>query len=108
LTEALVALGACTAGSISCAEGSSAITAWVEGAAATSLCGSSSSLQEETCYIQPERKRASTVQSQNSQNTYDHSLKNRTGDRTGEAFGSQFTGWTAGSNRFDVGFLVVK
>jgi hypothetical protein len=37
-----------------------------------------------------------------------HNLKNRTGDRTGEAFGSRFTGWTAGSNRFDVGFLVVK
>jgi hypothetical protein len=37
-----------------------------------------------------------------------HSLKNWTGDRTGKAFGSQFTGWTAGSNRFDVGFLVVK
>jgi hypothetical protein len=37
-----------------------------------------------------------------------YSLKNRTSDRTGEAFGSWFTGWTAGSNRFDVGFLVVK
>jgi hypothetical protein len=37
-----------------------------------------------------------------------HSLKNRTGDRTGEAFGLRFIGWTAGSNRFDVGFLVVK
>jgi hypothetical protein len=37
-----------------------------------------------------------------------HSLKNRTSDRTGEAFGSRFTGWTAGSNRFAVGFLVIK
>jgi hypothetical protein len=37
-----------------------------------------------------------------------HSLKNRTSDRTGEAFGSRFTGWTAGSNWFNVGFLVVK
>jgi hypothetical protein len=36
------------------------------------------------------------------------SFKNQIGDRTGEAFGSRFTGWTAGSNRFDVGFLVVK
>jgi hypothetical protein len=71
LTEALVVLGACTAGSISCAEGSSAIVAWVEGPAIVSLCGSSSSLKEETCYIQPKRKRASTVQSQNPQNTYD-------------------------------------
>jgi hypothetical protein len=40
--------------------------------------------------------------------TSKHSLKNGIGDRTGEAFGSRFTGWTAGSNRFDVGFLVVK
>jgi hypothetical protein len=37
-----------------------------------------------------------------------HSLKNRTGDRTDEVFGSRFTGRIAGSNRFDVGFLVVK
>jgi hypothetical protein len=37
-----------------------------------------------------------------------HNLKNQTGDRIGEAFGSWFTGWTASSNRFDVGFLVVK
>jgi hypothetical protein len=66
LTEALVVLGA-----ISWAEGSSAITGEVEGAAIVSLCGSSSSLQEETSYVQPERKRASTVQSKNSQNTYD-------------------------------------
>jgi hypothetical protein len=65
LTEALVVLGA-----ISCAEDSSAITAGVEGAAVVSLCGSSSSLQEKTGYVQPERKRASTVQSQNSQSTY--------------------------------------
>jgi hypothetical protein len=40
--------------------------------------------------------------------THTHSLKNRTGDRTGKAFGSRFTGWTAGSNRFGVGFLVAK
>jgi hypothetical protein len=65
LTEALVVLGASTAGSISCAEGSSAIIAWVEGAAVVSLCGSSSSLKEETGYIQPKRKKAITVQSQN-------------------------------------------
>jgi hypothetical protein len=63
LIEALVVLGACTAGSVSCMEGSSAITAWVEGAAATSLCGSSSSLQEETGFIQPKRKKASTAKS---------------------------------------------
>jgi hypothetical protein len=63
LTEALVILGA-----ISWAEGSSSITGGVEGVAAVSLCGSLSSLQEETSYVQPERKRASTVQSNN---TYD-------------------------------------
>jgi hypothetical protein len=63
LTEALVILGA-----IPWAEGSSSITGGVEGIAAVSLCGSSSSLQEEISYVQPERKRASTVQSKN---TYD-------------------------------------
>jgi hypothetical protein len=66
LAEALVILGA-----ISWAEGSSAITGGVEGSAVVSFCGSSSSLQEETSYVQSERKRASTVQTQDSQNTYD-------------------------------------
>jgi hypothetical protein len=66
LTEALVILGA-----ISWAEGSSAIIGGVEGVAIVSFGGSSSSLQEETSYVQHERKRASTVQSQNSKNTYD-------------------------------------
>jgi hypothetical protein len=66
LTEALVILGA-----ISWAEGSSAIIGGVEGVAVVSFGGSSSSLQEETSYVQHEIKRASTVQSQNSKNTYD-------------------------------------
>jgi hypothetical protein len=66
LIEALVILGA-----VSWAEGSSAITGGVEGAAVVSFGGSSSSLQEETSYVQHERKRTSTVQSQNSKNTYD-------------------------------------
>jgi hypothetical protein len=63
LVEALVALGACTAGSVSCTKGSSAIASWVEGAAAASFFGSSSSLQEETDFIQPERKKASIAKS---------------------------------------------
>jgi hypothetical protein len=58
LTEALVILGA-----VSWAEGSSAITDGVKGAAVVSFGGSSSSLQEETSYVQHERKRTSTVQS---------------------------------------------
>jgi hypothetical protein len=66
LTEALVTLGA-----VSWAEGSSATIGEVEGAAVVSFGGSSSSLQEETSYVQNERKRASTVQSQNSKKTYD-------------------------------------
>jgi hypothetical protein len=66
MTEALVTLGA-----VSWAEGSSAITDGVEEAAVVSFGGSSSSLQEETSYVQHERKRTSTVQSQNSKNTYD-------------------------------------
>jgi hypothetical protein len=66
LSEALVILGA-----VSWAEGSSAITDEVEGAAIVSFGGSSSSLQKETSYVQHERKRTSMVQSQNSKNTYD-------------------------------------
>jgi hypothetical protein len=66
LTEALVTLGA-----VSWAEGSSATTGGVEGAAIVSFGGTSSSLQEETSYVQHKRKRASTMQSQNSKNTYD-------------------------------------
>jgi hypothetical protein len=58
LTEALVTLGA-----VSWAEGSSVTIGGVEGAAIVSFGGSSSSLQEETSYIQHERERASTVQS---------------------------------------------
>jgi hypothetical protein len=61
LTEALVTLDA-----VSSAEGSSATTGEVEGAAVVSFDGSSSSLQEETSYVQHERKKASTVQLQNS------------------------------------------
>jgi hypothetical protein len=61
LTEALVTLGA-----ISCSAGSSAVTSRVEGAAVVSFGGSSSSLQEETSYVQHERKKASTVQLQSS------------------------------------------
>jgi hypothetical protein len=45
LVEALVALGNFTAGSVSCTGGSSVITSSVEGAAAASLFGSSSSLK---------------------------------------------------------------
>jgi hypothetical protein len=41
--------------------GSSVITSWVEGAAAASLFGSSSSLQKETGFLQPERKKANTM-----------------------------------------------
>jgi hypothetical protein len=63
LTEALVILSA-----ISWAGGSSSTTGGVEGIAVVSLCGSSSSLQEGTSYVQPERKKARVVQSQN---TYD-------------------------------------
>jgi hypothetical protein len=58
-------------GTISWAEGSSSTTGGVEGAAVVSFGGSLSSLQEETSDVQHERKRASTVQSQNSKNTYD-------------------------------------
>jgi hypothetical protein len=65
LTEALVTLGA-----VSWAEGSSTTIGEVEGAAVVSFGSSSSSLQEETCYVQHERKRASMVQSQNSKKTY--------------------------------------
>jgi hypothetical protein len=66
LTEALVTLGA-----VSWVEGSSATTGEVEGAAVVSFGGSSSSLQEETSYVQHKRKKASMVQSQNSKKTYD-------------------------------------
>jgi hypothetical protein len=45
LVEDLVALGDFTAGSVSCTGGSSVITCSVEGAAAASLFGSSSSLK---------------------------------------------------------------
>jgi hypothetical protein len=57
LIEDLVVLGVCTAGSTSCAEGSSGVAARVDEASAASFCGSSSSLQKETCYIQPDRKK---------------------------------------------------
>jgi hypothetical protein len=67
LIEALVVLGACTAGSTSCVEGLSGVAARVEGAATTSFCVSSSSLQEETGFIQPDRKKARTSKSQNPQ-----------------------------------------
>jgi hypothetical protein len=46
LTEALVVVGA-----ISCTEGSSVVIVGVEGVAVVSLCGSSSSLQEEISYV---------------------------------------------------------
>jgi hypothetical protein len=55
LIEDLVVLGACIAGSTSCAKGSSRVAARVEGASTTSFCGSLSSLQEETSFIQPNR-----------------------------------------------------
>jgi hypothetical protein len=58
-------------GAISYAEGSSTITVGVEGAAAASLFGSSSSLQEKTGFIQLERKKANTAKSWNSKNTHD-------------------------------------
>jgi hypothetical protein len=67
LTEALVVLGACTAGSTSYAEGSSGVVARVEGAAAASFCGSSSSLQEETGFTQPDRKKEKIAKSWNPQ-----------------------------------------
>jgi hypothetical protein len=67
LTEALVVLGTCTAGSTSCTEGSSGVATRVEGAAAASFCGSSSSLQEETGFIQPDRKKERTAKSWNLQ-----------------------------------------
>jgi hypothetical protein len=58
-------LGAGTAGSTSCAEGSSGVVARVEGASMASFCGSSSSLLEETGFIQLDRKKARTSKSQN-------------------------------------------
>jgi hypothetical protein len=64
LIEDLVVLGACTASSTSCTEGSSGVVARVEGASMTSFCGSSSSLQEETGFIQPDRKKARISKSQ--------------------------------------------
>jgi hypothetical protein len=67
LIEDLVVLGACIAGSTSCVEGSSGVAARVEGASTTSFCGSSSSLQEETGFIQPNRKKARTSKLQNPQ-----------------------------------------
>jgi hypothetical protein len=66
LIEALVTLGAA-----SWAEGSSAITGEVKGTAVVFFGGSSSSLQEETSYVQRERERASMMPSQNSRKTYD-------------------------------------
>jgi hypothetical protein len=66
LTDALVTLG-----TVSWAEGSSATTGEVQGAAIVSFGGSFSSLQEETSYEQHERKKMSMVQSQNSKKTYD-------------------------------------
>jgi hypothetical protein len=66
LTEALVILGV-----ISWVGGSSSATGGVKGAAVVSFGGSSSSLQAETSYVQHERRRTSTVQTQNSKNTYD-------------------------------------
>jgi hypothetical protein len=66
LTEALVTLSA-----VSWAEGSSATTGEVEGAAVVSFGGSSSSLQKETSYVQHERKKVSMAQSQNSKKIYD-------------------------------------
>jgi hypothetical protein len=73
LTEALVAFGDFTAGSISCTEGSSATTSSAEGGAAVSLFGSSSSLKSNTenRFLQPKRKKANTVKPQNSKKTYD-------------------------------------
>jgi hypothetical protein len=67
LIEDLVVLGAYTAGSTSCAEGSSGVAARVDGAPAASFFGYSSSLQKEIGYIQPDRKKERTVKSQNSQ-----------------------------------------
>jgi hypothetical protein len=66
LIEALGALGDFTAGSASCARGSSAVIFSAEGVVAASLFGSSSSLQrkqKETGFIQPERKKANTTKS---------------------------------------------
>jgi hypothetical protein len=66
LIEALGALGDFTAGSASCARGSSAVIFSAEGAVVASLFGSSSSLQrkqKETGFIQPERKKANTTKS---------------------------------------------
>jgi hypothetical protein len=73
LIEALVAFGDFTAGSFSCTEGSSATTSSVEGGAAVSLFGSSSSLKatKKIGFFQPNRKKANTVKSQNSKKTYD-------------------------------------
>jgi hypothetical protein len=67
LIEDLVVLGACIASSTSCAEGSSGVAARVEGASTASFGGSSSSLQKETGYIQPDKKKERTVKSQNPQ-----------------------------------------
>jgi hypothetical protein len=66
LTEALVTLGIA-----SWAEGSSEITGEVEGTAVVSFGGSSSSLQEETSYVQCKREKASMMPPQNSRKTYD-------------------------------------
>jgi hypothetical protein len=67
LTEALVVLGDCTAGSTSCVEGSSGVAAQTKGVAMASFCGSLSSLQEEIGFIQPDKKKARTSKSQNTQ-----------------------------------------
>jgi hypothetical protein len=66
LIEVLGAFGDFMAGSASCIGGSSTVIFLAEGAMAASLFGSSSSLQgkqEETDFIQPERKKANTTKS---------------------------------------------
>jgi hypothetical protein len=94
LVEALVVLSACTASSVSCTGGSSVITCWVEEAAAASLFGSSSSLQEEIGFIQLKRKNANTVKFWNSQNTYDarRSKNSTSSSRTGASLAAVL--WT--------------
>jgi hypothetical protein len=89
LTEALVILGVA-----SWAEGSSAITGEVEGTAIVSFGGSSSSLQEETSYVQHEREKASMMQSQNSRKTYDamRSKNSTPSSRTGALITHKYKG----------------
>jgi hypothetical protein len=65
LIEVLGAFGDFTTGSASCTEGSPTVIFLAEGVMAASLFGSSLSLrkQEETDFIQPKRKKASTTKS---------------------------------------------